>query len=76
MKKPKSLFVDQYGNHFWADTLKELRSQIANGGSNVSLMYEDFADGTTYRTGYVIGPYWLKEYRPVYLPAGQRRKQS
>jgi len=60
-----NLYRDQYGNTFFADTVKELRAQIANGKSRVSNMYRDKADGTTVKTGYVIGQHWLAEYAPV-----------
>jgi hypothetical protein len=56
------LYIDQYGNKFYAATLKALRSQIANGNSRVSIMYMDSALHGTMRTGYVIGQHWLTEY--------------
>ena len=37
----KDVFIDQYGNRFYADTVEELRSQIKNGGSTVHKMYQD-----------------------------------
>lgn len=59
------LFVDaKTGKRFYAHTIKELRSQIGNGGSKVNKMYVD-KDGHTYHIGYVIGPYWLEMYEPV-----------
>lgn len=58
------LYVDQYGNKFYARTVKELRGKIQGGGSRVSRMYNDKADGTTVHTGYVIGPHWLTAYVP------------
>lgn len=62
------LYIDQYGYKYWAKTVKELRSQINNGGSKVSIMYCDKKDGTTVRVGYVIGQHWLTAYQPVELP--------
>ena len=59
------LYIDQYGNKFHANTVKELRSQIGGGGSRVSRMYIDKRDGRTVAIGYVIGQHWLKVYAPV-----------
>ena len=59
------LYIDQYGNRFYAKTLKELRAQIGNGGSKVSKMYRDGLDGVTYSVGYVIGRHWLTCYLPM-----------
>jgi len=63
--KAKRLFLDQYGNRFFAATVRELRGRIGMGGSRVGLMYQDKADGRTVKTGYVIGKHWLAEYAPV-----------
>lgn len=65
----KYLFIDQYGNHFSADTVKELRAQIGNGNSRVSIQYQDKKDGPPVRTGYVIGAHWLTQYARVEKPA-------
>lgn len=65
MDGKKMLYIDQYGNKFFASTVKELRSQIGNGGSRVGKMYRDKKDGTTIHCGYVIGPHWLTMYAPV-----------
>ena len=59
------LYIDQYGNKFRAATVKALRAQIGNGGSRVSRMYIDKKDGSTVKTGYVIGQHWLTKYAPV-----------
>lgn len=64
--KAKRLFIDQYGNRFFARTVKELRKQIGMGGSKVEKMYVDRKDGSTIHTGYVIGGHWLSMYAPVY----------
>lgn len=61
----KYLWLDQYGNRFWAKTLKELRAQIGMGGSKVSPMYYDTKEGKTVRSGYVIGQHWLTRYAPA-----------
>jgi len=65
-RKAKRLFIDQYGNRFYANTIKELRSKIGMGGSKVEKMYIDRKDGSTIHTGYVIGGHWLTMYAPVY----------
>lgn len=57
----RKLYVDQYGNRFYAGTLKELKEQVTG---RVSIMYVDTKDGKTMRTGYVIGQHWLTEYVP------------
>ncbi len=62
--KITKLYVDQYGQRFYASTVKELRSQIGGGGSRVGIMYVDRKDGSTARIGYVIGSHWLREYCP------------
>jgi hypothetical protein len=59
------LYVDQYGNRFYAKTVRELRSQIGMGGSRVSPMYIDKSDGTTVKIGYVIGGHWLQAFQPI-----------
>ncbi len=64
-----TLYIDQYGNKFYASTVKELRSQIGNGGSRVSKMYVDKKDGRTICRGYVIGQHWLTAYQPKEIPA-------
>lgn len=61
----RRMFVDQYGNRFYAQTVKELRRQIGMGGSRVSIMYRDRKSGPPVRVGYVIGPHWLTEWAPV-----------
>lgn len=65
-KKSKRLFLDQYGNCFYAHTVKELRKQIGMGGSKVEKMYCDRKDGSVIHIGYVIGNHWLSMYAPVY----------
>lgn len=58
------LYVDQYGNKFYARTVKELRKQIANGGSRVSCMYRNRGN-QVFKIGYVIGDHWLAAYKPL-----------
>ena len=62
MKKNQefALYVSQYGDRFYARTLKELRMKIPG---RCSIMYDD-RDGRTYRIGYVIGSFWLTKYEP------------
>ena len=57
------LYIDQWGNRFWAVTVKELRSQIGMGGSRVSKMYVDKKDGSAVHVGYVVGQHWLTAYQ-------------
>lgn len=60
------LYIDQYGNKFWARTLKELRAQISGPCSK---MYVDKKDGSTVHCGYVIGEHWLTAFVPWERPA-------
>lgn len=69
LRPPARLFMSQYGDCFYAWTVKELRSQIGNGGSRVGLLYQDKPDGSTVRCGYVIGQHWLREFVAVERPA-------
>lgn len=62
------LYLDQFGNHFYARTVKELRAQIEGGGSRVSKMYVDGKDGLPLHVGYVIGRHWLSMFEPVEIP--------
>lgn len=64
--KAKRLFVDQYGNRFYAHTVKDLRKQIGMGGSKVSKMFVESEKGDAMHVGYVIGTHWLSMYAPVY----------
>lgn len=64
-----TLFVDQWGNRFFARSAKELRSLIGSGGSRVSKMYHDKTSGAVVHCGYVIGGHWLTAYQPVEIPA-------
>lgn len=65
MQNKPTLYLDQYGNRFWAKTIKELRNQIGMGGSRVSKMYRDKKDGRIVHVGYVVGSHWLTAYQPV-----------
>lgn len=59
------LYIDQWGNRFWASTVKELRGQIGMGGSRVGKMFVDGKDGKSYHVGYVIGKHWLNCFTPM-----------
>lgn len=61
-----TLYVDQYGNKYFARTIKELRKQV---GGHVSKMYRDKKDGSTVHVGYVVGKLWLTAYAPIERPA-------
>ena len=65
MNGKQTLYLDQHGCRYWASTVKQLRKQIANGGSRVTKMYRDKKDGSTAHVGYVIGDRWLSAYRQV-----------
>jgi hypothetical protein len=61
-RKIRKLYVDQYGQHFYAHTLRELRQQISGRANR---MFVDRKDGTTLCIGYVIGSHWLHAYAPI-----------
>jgi len=65
------LYVDQYGNKFYAPSLAELRKQIPG---RVYPMYVDKKDGSTMRVGVVIGDHWLTEYIPNEQPVYDKTK--
>jgi hypothetical protein len=62
--KTRKLFIDQYGNKYYAKTIKELKTKHYLTG-RVSKMYRDDSEGNTYHVGYVIGSLWLTMYEPV-----------
>lgn len=61
------LYLDQFGNYFYARTVKELREKVGTRGSRISKMYVDGADGARH-VGYVIAGHWLSMFTPVELP--------
>lgn len=63
--KNATLYLDQWGNRFYATSRKDLRQQIRFGGSRVSKMYRDKKDGSVVHCGYIIGTHWLIAYAPV-----------
>lgn len=64
--KPKMLYIDQWGNRFWAATIKALCREV--GRSKARRMYVEGKDGKTYHTGYVVGKHWLSAYTPMRNP--------
>lgn len=69
------LWIDQYGQHIWARTVKELREKC--GGGKVSKMYSDKIAGEhagrSVHSGYVVGQRWFTRYAPVEIDAGAFR---
>lgn len=55
-----TLLIDQYNQHVYARTLKELREQVRG---RVSRMYVDDADGRPLHIGYVVGQRWFTAYQ-------------
>ena len=68
MRGKTCLFVDQYGNRWFAKTVKELRSKIGMGGSRVGKMFRDTANGGAVHVGYVIGRHWCEAFMPIRIP--------
>ena len=63
------LYLDQYGNHFYARTVRELREKVGSSGSRIPKMYvENGADDEPRHVGYVIAGHWLKMFAPIELP--------
>ena len=67
MKGNLLLYLDQFGNRFFARSVKELRAQIANGKSRVSRMFMTTKQGD-FHVGYVIGQHCLTAYCPIQNP--------
>ena len=61
-KKQTVLYLSQYGDKFYATTLKELREQVRG---RCSIMCNETEYGEVYRAGYVIGELWLMAYVPL-----------
>lgn len=55
-----TLLVDQYGQHVWARTLKDLREQVPG---RCSRMFYDAPDGRVMHIGYVVGQRWFTAYQ-------------
>lgn len=58
------LYIDQYGTHYPARNVKELKARPHYLPGKVSRMYIDKKNGKTMHVGYVIGKYWLTAYVP------------
>lgn len=69
MNGKPTLYIDQWGSKFWANTVRDLRKQVGMGGSKVSKMYQDKKDGTTVHVGYVVGQHWLTAFKRVEIKA-------
>jgi len=68
MRNKLTLYIDQYGQRYYAMTVKELRRKIGGGGCRVWKMYQD-EKGKSFHVGYVIGEHWLTAYHPHKIPA-------
>ena len=64
-ERSKMLYIDQYGNRIYANTVAELRKKHGAGGSRVSRMYQEAATGKIYHVGYVVGKSWYLAYVPM-----------
>ena len=56
------LYLDQWGNKYFAKTVKELCKKV--GYSKARRMYVDRKNGEVRHIGYVVGPHWLTAYIP------------
>jgi hypothetical protein len=61
------LYMDQYGKHWYARSVRELHRKL--GGHRPAKMYVDKKDGSTVHIGYVVGRHWCTMFVPVELPA-------
>jgi hypothetical protein len=61
------LWIDQWGNRYFARTVKDLKVQVGPGA--VHKIYRDKLDGRSVHCGYSIGQHWFDRYAPVELPA-------
>lgn len=63
------LYLDQFGNYFYAGTVRELRGKVGSSGSRIAKMYvRNGADGEPRHIGYVIAGHWLRMFAPIELP--------
>ena len=63
------LYLDQFGNYFYAGTVRELRGKVGSSGSRIAKMYvRNGADGEPRHIGYVIAGHWLRVFAPIELP--------
>lgn len=68
MTKQTFLWLDQYGNRFYASSQRELKTRHGIPGK-VSPMYIDKTNGPPVKVGVVIGQHWLTQYARVERPA-------
>lgn len=61
------LWLDQYGNHVHASTVKELREKA--GGGRVDKMYYENKSGEVIHDGYVVGQRWFRRFAPSPIPS-------
>ena len=57
------LYMDQYGECIFANTVKELCKKA--GRTKANKMYADKIDGTVVHCGYVVGYRWFNMFAPV-----------
>lgn len=57
------LYIDQYGERWWASTVAELRQKI--GGGRIEKMYITRKDGKDMHVGYVVGKHWCQAFQLV-----------
>lgn len=69
MRGKLMLYLDQWGNRWFARTVGELREQIGMGGCRVSKMFRDCKDGGAVHVEYVVGQHWCEAFQPVRRPA-------
>ena len=63
------LYLDQFGNYFYAGTVREQRGKVGSSGSRIAKMYvRNGADGEPRHIGYVIAGHWLRVFAPIELP--------
>ena len=63
------LYLDQFGNYFYARTVRELRGKVGSSGSRIAKMsVRNGADGEPRHIGYVIAGHWLRMFAPIELP--------
>lgn len=67
MTHTSKLYVDQYGEHIRAATLKELLEKAH--GIRATKIYADKPDGRVVHCGYIVKGRWLSAYIPLELPA-------
>ena len=68
MRGRQTLYLDQWGNRWWAKTTAELAEKLGYSRSSVRRMYRDKKDGRVVHVGYVVGPVWCTAYQPVEIP--------